>query len=377
MSSRPIAVAITGGIGAGKSEALKAFARHGAATVSSDEIVHHLLRREDVQDAIVERMGNGILAPSGEIDRGALGTVVFNDREALTWLEELLHPLVSAEYLQWRDDLARLPNAPAVCVTEVPLLYESGGDARFDKVVVITAPTKLRRMRSDLATTERESRLIDDKEKVARADFSYRNIGTPEELDAFVGSVMTIFGLVRRLFVLTVVAAVLAGAFLVVNETSPPWYERLRYPLHYSEFVRVHAREHNLDPALMAAVIYQESKFDKSAKSSSGAIGLMQITPSTAHGIAIRTGGSAFHTRDLYDADINIRYGAWYLHNLFKKYDSERLVLAAYNAGQGNVDRWRANGQEIQFAETREYVKKVEHLKDVYRQAWGKELGLR
>ena len=322
-------------------------------------------------------MGNGILAPSGEIDRGALGTVVFNDRDALTWLEELLHPLVSAEYLQWRDDLARLPNAPTVCVTEVPLLYETGGDARFDKVVVITAPTKLRRMRSDLATSERESRLIDDKEKVASGGFL-----VPQHRHARgtrcvrrVGD--EIFGLVRRLFVLTVVAAVLAGAFLVVNETSPPWYERLRYPLHYSEFVRVHAREHNLDPALMAAVIYQESKFDKSAKSSSGAIGLMQITPSTAHGIAIRTGGSAFHTRDLYDADINIRYGAWYLHNLFKKYDSERLVLAAYNAGQGNVDRWRANGQEIQFAETREYVKKVEHLKDVYRQAWGKELGLR
>jgi dephospho-CoA kinase len=194
VSPRPIAVAITGGIGAGKSEALKAFARHGAATVSSDEIVHHLLRREEVQDAIVGRMGNGILAPSGEIDRGALGTVVFNDRDALAWLEELLHPLVSAEYLQWRDDLAQLPNAPEVCVTEVPLLYESGSEGRFDKVVVITAPAKLRRMRSDLATTERESRLIDDKEKVGRADFSYRNIGTPEELDAFVGSVMRSLG---------------------------------------------------------------------------------------------------------------------------------------------------------------------------------------
>ena len=175
----------------------------------------------------------------------------------------------------------------------------------------------------------------------------------------------------------TVLAAVLAGAFLVVNETSPPWYERLRYPLHYAQYVRVHAREHDLDPALMAAVIYQESKFDTSAKSASGAIGLMQLTPATAHGIAVRTGGSAFHTRDLYDADINIRYGAWYLHNLFRKYDSEQLVLAAYNAGQGNVDRWRANGQEIQFPETRAYVKKVERLKDIYRQAWGKELGLR
>ena len=186
----PIAVAITGGIGAGKSEALRAFARHGAATVSSDEIVHHLLRRSDVRDAVVDRMGNGIVGPDGEIDRGALATVVFNDRDALAWLESTLHPLVSAEYLQWREQLAALPDPPAVCVTEVPLLYETGGHARFDKVVVITAPRKLRRARSEVATDDRESRLLDEREKVERADYSYTNIGTIEELDAFVGSVM-------------------------------------------------------------------------------------------------------------------------------------------------------------------------------------------
>lgn len=189
--SRPVAVAITGGIGAGKSEALRAFARHGAATVSSDEIVHHLLERQEVREAIVARMGHGIVDPdTNEIDRGALGTVVFNDREALIWLEQLLHPLVAAEYLEWREQLAGLENPPRVCATEVPLLYESGGEARFDKVVVITAPTKLRRARSEMATEEREARLIDDRDKVQRADYSYKNIGTPEELDAFVGSVM-------------------------------------------------------------------------------------------------------------------------------------------------------------------------------------------
>jgi dephospho-CoA kinase len=188
--TRPVAVAITGGIGAGKSEALRAFARHGAATVSSDEIVHHLLQREQVKQAIVSRIGNGVVAPDGEIDRGALGTVVFNDRDALTWLEELLHPLVTAEYLKWREDLAALPNAPRVSVTEVPLLYETGGDARFDKVVVITAPEKLRRMRSEVATNEREARLIPDREKIKRADYSFKNLGSLEELDAFVGSVM-------------------------------------------------------------------------------------------------------------------------------------------------------------------------------------------
>ncbi len=189
--SRPLAVAITGGIGAGKSEALRAFARHGAATVSSDEIVHHLLRRDDVQAAVVGRMGNGIVGPDGVIDRGALATVVFNDREALTWLEQLLHPLVSAEYLQWREDLGRLPAPPRVAVTEVPLLYESGGEARFDKVVVITAPTQLRRARSAVAVAEREARLLPDAEKVDRADYAYRNLGSLEELDAFVASVMS------------------------------------------------------------------------------------------------------------------------------------------------------------------------------------------
>jgi dephospho-CoA kinase len=188
--TRPVAVAITGGIGAGKSEALKAFARHGAATVSSDEIVHHLLRRPEVRDAIVARMGHGVVSPAGEVDRGALATVVFNDREALGWLEELLHPLVSAEYLQWREQLAELPDAPRVSVTEVPLLYETGSEARFDKVVVITAPSKLRRARSEVVMDDREARLIPDAEKVQRANFSFKNTGSLEELDAFVKSVM-------------------------------------------------------------------------------------------------------------------------------------------------------------------------------------------
>jgi soluble lytic murein transglycosylase len=179
---------------------------------------------------------------------------------------------------------------------------------------------------------------------------------------------------VKKLLWFVALGALVAVTFAAVDLTSPPWYERLRYPLRYSEYVRVHARQHGLDPALLAAVIYQESRFRPSAKSASGAIGLMQLTPETARGIAIRTHGSAFHTQDLYNPEINIRYGAWYLDNLFKKYGDERLVLAAYNAGQGNVDKWRANGQSIQFAETRAYVKTVEDVKQIYRGAWHSQL---
>ena len=178
----------------------------------------------------------------------------------------------------------------------------------------------------------------------------------------------------RKLLFFVALGVIVAGTFAVVDVTSPPWFERLRYPLRYSEYVRVHAQRHNLDPAFLAAVIYQESKFRAGAKSSSGAIGLMQLTPETARGIAIRTHGSAFHTDDLYNPEINIRYGAWYLDNLFRKYGSERLVLAAYNAGQGNVDRWRAKGESIQFSETKAYVSRVEDLKRIYRDAWRSQL---
>ncbi|CAB4693196.1 MAG: dephospho-CoA kinase [Actinobacteria bacterium] len=190
----PIAVAITGGIGAGKSEALAAFGRHGAATVSADEIVHELLRRDEVKAAVVERLGHGVVGPDGMLDRKAIATVVFNDREALAWLEALLHPLVSAEYLVWRELLGQLPQPPKVCVTEVPLLYESGGEGRFDKVVAISAPRKLRQARSLVATDDREQRLLPDAEKLKRADFAYVNTGSLEELDAFVGSVMADLG---------------------------------------------------------------------------------------------------------------------------------------------------------------------------------------
>jgi dephospho-CoA kinase len=189
--TRPLAVAITGGIGAGKSTALESFRRHGAATVSSDEIVHHLLKSDpDVKQALVEQFGDEILGEDGAPDRQRIALRVFRDRKALDWLEKLLHPLVSREYLVWREQLSQLPNPPGVCVTEVPLLYEVGAESRFDKVVAITAPRKLREARRGGRSDDRESRLIPDHEKLKRADYAYANTGTLEELDAWVEALM-------------------------------------------------------------------------------------------------------------------------------------------------------------------------------------------
>jgi soluble lytic murein transglycosylase len=166
------------------------------------------------------------------------------------------------------------------------------------------------------------------------------------------------------------------GAFAYLQRTEPPWYERLWYPLHYATIVHVHADENHIDPALLAAVIETESKFDPTAESAAGAVGLMQLTPSTAKGIAKATGGSRFRVSDLTDPEINVRYGSWYLRHLLDRYDQdERLALAAYNAGEDNVDRWEREHVGIQFDETRDYVDKVERLKKIYRNAYASQLG--
>jgi soluble lytic murein transglycosylase len=167
--------------------------------------------------------------------------------------------------------------------------------------------------------------------------------------------------------IVIVVLAGVSGAAVVAAE--PEWYLRLRYPLRYEHIVRGHAENYRLDPALVAAVIYQESKFDPDARSDSGAVGLMQVLPETAKGIAARTGGSAFRVGDLRNPEINVRYGSWYLRHLLDKYGSEEKALAAYNGGQGNVDRG------VVYSETEHYVERVLELRGIYRDAYASELG--
>lgn len=180
----------------------------------------------------------------------------------------------------------------------------------------------------------------------------------------------------KRLLVVVVGVAVIGAAALAIVRQEPDFVQHIRYPLRYEAIVRGHARNYDLDPALLAAVIYTESRFDASARSSAGAIGLMQLLPDTARGIAQRTGGDAFVVDDLYAPELNVRYGAWYLRNLLNRYGDEPTALAAYHAGQGNVDRWRQQGLGIQFPETRSYVEKVERVKQVYADTYAKELGL-
>jgi dephospho-CoA kinase len=177
---RPLAVAITGGIAAGKSEALAAFARHGAATLSADALVHDLLANdEDVRAAIRARWGDDAVG-----DRARIGEIVFRDPAELDWLERLLHPKTRAAADAWLATVDR-----PIAVVEIPLLYETGGESRFDAVVVITAPAAVREQRRP-GLAERESRLIPDEEKLKRADYAFVNDGSLDALDDFIAGVM-------------------------------------------------------------------------------------------------------------------------------------------------------------------------------------------
>jgi soluble lytic murein transglycosylase len=193
-----------------------------------------------------------------------------------------------------------------------------------------------------------------------------------------IGVVLVATGIVAVLAVAHRVAPLLAGG------NAPSWYTKTVYPLEHAGAIRAGADRYDLDPALVAAVVYAESRFDEHARSSQGAVGLMQILPETADQIADESGGVAFTTADLEDPRINVRYGSYYLRQALDAYDGDmRAAIASYNAGMGAVDEWLAQAREegrrlrladIRYAETKAYVEKVLEARRVYREEYGERL---
>jgi dephospho-CoA kinase len=179
----PLTIGLTGGIAAGKSEALAAFSRLGASTLSSDVVVHELLDSEPLLGRLVERWGPEV-APQGAVDRNRIGEVVFADPEQLTWLEQQIHPLVRERIGAWLGDLSA---DEEFAVIEVPLLFESGLEQAFDATVSIVTADEVRRERAaargHALVGEREARQLDQAEKASRADHIVENDGSVEDLE--------------------------------------------------------------------------------------------------------------------------------------------------------------------------------------------------
>ena len=185
----------------------------------------------------------------------------------------------------------------------------------------------------------------------------------------------------RRLVLFLIAVGLLVAAAATLLPEVDDAVQEVTLPLRHDDIIRQQAADKELDPALIAAVIYAESRF-RDATSHAGARGLMQITPQTADEIARRSGGTQFRQDDLAQPQINIAYGSWYLRWLLQHYgENEMLAVAAYNAGTGNVDRWIARdpgltADEIPFPETRHYVGKVLDVRRDYERTYARELGL-
>jgi dephospho-CoA kinase len=193
----PPFVALTGGLGAGKSTALAALARLGAAVISSDAVVHELYGSAAVRDAVVARFGPAILA-DGAIDRAALAARVFADAEDRAWLEQLLWPLVRKRVADWRERTGLEVPPPRALVVEVPLLFEAGSEGLYDATITVTVDEATRaaraRARGHEAPAEREARQLGQQEKAARATFAVVNDGSIAELEAKLSSILAMLG---------------------------------------------------------------------------------------------------------------------------------------------------------------------------------------
>jgi dephospho-CoA kinase len=178
-------VGLTGGLGAGKSEALRALGGLGAATLSTDDVVHELLSGDELRDIVTQRLGPEV-APDGQLDRSLIAERVFGDDEARAWLEGELWPRVGRRVTEWKKEVETLDPAPPAAVVEVPLLFESGMEAAFDATIAVVADEAVREQRAGArghaAVSERTGRQLSQAEKAQRADFEVRNDGTLDEL---------------------------------------------------------------------------------------------------------------------------------------------------------------------------------------------------
>ena len=185
----PRVIGLTGGIGAGKSEALAAFARRGAAVLSSDEVVHRIYRRPDVVSAISERFGRSVLSGDGSVDRARLAGVAYAKDDGVAFLERTVHPLVGAARKEWVDGQRFSDPPPVLLVCEVPLLFEVGLEDHFDAVLVVTASDEVRRSRVEARGQDFDElarRQLPESKKVARADRYFVNDGDRASLERWV-----------------------------------------------------------------------------------------------------------------------------------------------------------------------------------------------
>lgn len=383
-------IAVTGADGSGKSVLLDALERHGAVTTTTEDLLEAALNNGQTVEALRKRFGADIV-PNGSVNRLRLGDILRAEGESREWLEDELRKRLVDQIGQWHAEYEHGKRKPHAVIVESTYLYELGIEDGFDQTVAVTAEEEICRRRVKPNGSNGQVRLylpqLKQGEKATRSTHVIRNESSLVDLQAKAaelwGQVASnndepVKGL-RRLFAgwkrwALAGLALLAAAATVVGigdrpDVRAPSVKEKELPMKYENYIQREARLRDLSPALIAAVIENESEFDKETEHK-GAVGLMQIEPKTAIEATKRTGIQLGNLSRLSIPSVNISIGSYYLKYLLSLYDgNEVLALAAYNAGYARVDKWieqaRSSGgdiakvSDIPLPHTQRYVSRV------------------
>ena len=346
-------IAITGGIGSGKSTASEIIREEGFVVFDLDEIYKDLLKNGDFVDGICRITG---VLPKTEdkiktIDRKEVAKKVFGDGKMLENLNSFTHPAIMNEFF------LRAEKIKGIVFCEVPLLFESGLERDFDRVIVITRPESERIK----AVGIRDGKTEEEIRAVIKNQFDYANLIADEhtiliendgDRDVFAEKIRIALKAVMIFF---------SAVLLYVC-----------FPYKYGKEIRENCEKYEIEASLVLAIIKAESGFKENAVSDKGATGLMQMTPLTAEFVADEILGE--EKGDCFIPSVAIRYGVSYFAYLKKKFKDDELALCAYNAGEGNVSKWLSDEryfkdgklEVIPFEETRKYVRQVKIYRKIY-----------
>ena len=389
-------VGLTGQSGAGKSTVSAYFAKNGMCVINADEIVKNLYTPDSVcLKAVSGVFGQDIILSDGNIDRPLLAKRAFSSKENTHLLNSIVHPFVTYKFMQMAKQAQT--DGKSVVIYDAPQLFESGADVFCDLIVSVTAKKEIRlerickRDNIDISRAElRMSAQLDEEFFRSHSDIVIENSFSIEQVElAAQKAAEAINNLMRRykkkksagkailawIIVLAILAAAVFVFVSVFYEDTKKKLDEMNYPRTYSTYVEKAAKDYDLDPALIYAVIHTESGFDPKAESGVGAKGVMQMMPSSFEWLQEQRGCAGQYTEDdLFDPEICIDYGSYLLKYFYDYYGTERSAIAAYNAGfvvsdwlnDTNYSSDGKNLDSIPYPETENYVDKVESAKEMY-----------
>lgn len=384
--NKALIVGLTGQTGAGKTTVSRAFADAGFAVIDCDQVTRQVQQRPEILARLAAAFGPEVLSEDGSLNRRALAAVAFSGPEQTQKLGGIMYPVITDEIHQQIEAFIR--SGQNRILLDAPTLFESGADKICQKKVAVLAPEELRLMRimnrDGISEPQARARMASqhkDSFFTLRCDYTLTNNGTEQELyrqgEALAKLLSQRPRRINQDLKTTLVALALTlGTIGLVGGGYTIAY-RILYPQKYQDIVTACAEEFSLDPNLIYAVIRCESGFDPQAVSSVGAKGLMQITEDAYDWAKYRMEDTSAHTYDdIFDPELNIRYGSCLLSLLLTEFGTEENAVAAYHAGFGNVEKWLNDAQysadgenldHIPFPTTDQYVSDVLQAQKIYK----------